>query len=600
MWQFISLLVLGASAASATLVIRQSQAYACKCYAGESCFPNTSAWQALNTTVQGNLQVALPPAAPCFNSVAGIQTYDANRCQQVRSSFSNQQWTTDHPIANMWTYWTNETCSLYSFNPSATCTRGYYGDYVIMAKTREHIQAGVDFARDRNLRLVIRNTGHDFMGRSTGYGSLIINTHSFKSVSFTTQYAGPGSYRGGAVTVGAGIQVRELYRLANARSPPVVVVGGECPTVGLAGGYIQGGGHGPMSSFYGMGTSSSCSGSLLGDILVDADIFTSITGADNALSFEVVTASGEFVTANEVENPDLFWALKGGGPSTFGVVVSVTVKTFPEVRTSGVSLDISSTNSAVFWQGVAALHDLSNRWVENGMFVYYELSNGRLHVQPMVGPNMTASQINAVVQPMFDRLRSQNVPFTTQTREFPTFFDLYIGMFEDEGAGVSALTGGRIFSRQDISSNAARIIQAYQTVTNNGAFIVGHIVGPGTGAPVVDNAIHPVWRNAASFSITSYAVAGNAALSEKARAQNIITNVVGRALRDASPNGGAYVNEGDLEEPNWQQAYWGSNYPRLYELKQKWDPNGVFYARTTPGTENWEVIDYGTRLCKRL
>ncbi|KAJ3488678.1 hypothetical protein NLJ89_g11589 [Agrocybe chaxingu] len=346
MLQFIALLptllVLGASTTSATLVIRQSQTYACKCYAGESCYPNTSAWQALNTTVQGNLQVALPPAAPCFNSVAGIQTYDANRCQQVRSSFSNQQWTTDHPIANMWTYWTNDTCSLYSFNPSASCTRGYYGDYVILAKTREHIQAGVNFARDRNLRLVIRNTGHDFMGRSTGYGSLIINTHSFKSVSFTTQYTGPGSYRGGAVTVGAGIQVRELYRLANARSPPVVVVGGECPTVGLAGGYIQGGGHGPMSSFYGM-------------------------GADNALSFEVVTASGEFVTANEVENPDLFWALKGGGPSTFGVVVSVTVKTFPEVRTSGVSLDISSTNSAIFWQGVAALHDLSNRWVENGI-----------------------------------------------------------------------------------------------------------------------------------------------------------------------------------------------------------------------------------------
>jgi FAD/FMN-containing dehydrogenase len=155
------------------------------------------------------------------------------------------------------------------------CTRGYYGEYVIMAKTREHIKAGLDFARDKNLRLVIRNTGHDFMGRSTGYGALVINTHSFKDVIFVKEYTGPGDWRGGAVTVGAGIQLRELYRLANGQNPPVIVVGGECPvcfhsppspfaiiltcglkTVGFAGGYIQGGGHGPMASFYGMGTST--------------------------------------------------------------------------------------------------------------------------------------------------------------------------------------------------------------------------------------------------------------------------------------------------------------------------------------------------------
>ena len=76
-----------------------------------------------------------------------------------------------------------------------------------------------------------------------------------------------------------------------------------------------------------------------------------------------------------------------------------------------------------------------------------------------------------------------------------------------------------------------------------GAFIVGHIVGPGTGLPKVDNAVHPKWREAASFSITSYAVAGNATLAEKAAAQNAVTNVVGKALREAAPNGAAYVNE---------------------------------------------------------
>jgi len=114
-------------------------------------------------------------------------------------------------------------------NPNGTCTRGFYGLYVIQATTKEHIKAGVDFARKRNLRLIIRNTGHDFMGRSTGFESLIINTHSFKDVKFLKKYSGPGDWTGSAATVGAGVQGRELYRQCFAQEPKVVIVGGECP-----------------------------------------------------------------------------------------------------------------------------------------------------------------------------------------------------------------------------------------------------------------------------------------------------------------------------------------------------------------------------------
>jgi hypothetical protein len=108
----------------------------------------------------------------------------------------------------------------------------YFGQlwsYVIMAKKKEHIRAGVQFAKLYGMRLIIRNTGHDFLGRSTGWGSLIINTHDFKGVSFTNKWKGPGEYKGSAVTVGAGVQGRELLRLAHAQSPPLSVVVGECP-----------------------------------------------------------------------------------------------------------------------------------------------------------------------------------------------------------------------------------------------------------------------------------------------------------------------------------------------------------------------------------
>jgi hypothetical protein len=106
--------------------------------------------------------------------------------------------------------------------------------YVILAKTKEHIKAGIDFAREQNLRLIIRNTGHDFMGRSTGFGSLIINTHSFRDVKFLKKYTGPGDWSGSAAIVGAGVQGRELYRQAFAQKPPVVIVGGECPVSDLS------------------------------------------------------------------------------------------------------------------------------------------------------------------------------------------------------------------------------------------------------------------------------------------------------------------------------------------------------------------------------
>jgi hypothetical protein len=61
---------------------------------------------------------------------------------------------TDDPIANLWPLYTNNTC-LPTDDPNTPCTRGFYGDYVILAKTKEHIKAGVDFARVHNLRLIM-------------------------------------------------------------------------------------------------------------------------------------------------------------------------------------------------------------------------------------------------------------------------------------------------------------------------------------------------------------------------------------------------------------------------------------------------------------
>lgn len=350
-------------------------------------------------------------------------------------------------------------------------------------------------------------------------------------------------------------------------------------TVGWAGGYIQGGGHGPLSGIYGM-------------------------GADNVLSFDAVTAEGKYVTANAKENPDLFWALKGGGPSSFAIVTSVTAKTFPEVPTAGVTININSTHTNdtdLFNKGVRIFISQSNHLSNLGIFVYFEMGPGpgRLHIAPIVGPNMNLTQLKAATAPLFTELDAAKVPYDTHFRAFPTFFEFYIDMFEDEPPSPNAIVGGRLFTQRDMSENSTAISDVLVTTALTG-INVGHVVNPGLHVPKVDNAIHPKWRNASSFVITNVLVDANEPWAQRKEKEAFNTNVIGKAMREAGPYGASYVNEGDLYEPDWQEAYWGDNYPRLLEVRRKWDPEGVFFAHATPGTERWSVVDYGRKLCRKM
>lgn len=137
------------------------------------------------------------------------------------------------------------------------------------------------------MTLFDRNTGHDFVGRSSGFGSLSIWTHWLKDFEFLPHYR-IGAYNGRAARVGVGIESWEMFAYMNRYNMTALVAGGY--TVGAYGGWIAGGGHSALASKYGL-------------------------GADQALSIQVVTADGRFVTADPHQNTDLFYALRGGGGS---------------------------------------------------------------------------------------------------------------------------------------------------------------------------------------------------------------------------------------------------------------------------------------------
>lgn len=209
-------------------------------------------------------------------------------------------------------FFANQSCD--PFLPkSAQCVIGSYIQYAVNAGGASDYQKTIEFTKKNNIRLVIRNTGHDYIGKSTGAGAVGIWTHNLKNIEIL-DYHSP-YYTGKAMKMGAGIQVFEADEAAHAQG--LVVVGGNCQTVGLAGGYTQGGGHGPLASKF-------------------------CLAADQVLEWEVVTGRGELLTATQSKNSDLYWALSGGGGGTYGVVLSMTSKAYPDLQVAVANLTFTN------------------------------------------------------------------------------------------------------------------------------------------------------------------------------------------------------------------------------------------------------------------
>lgn len=154
------------------------------------------------------------------------------------------------PASIMLPLYEGRTCMPPGFNYTDTCEIGGYPAYVVNVTNVAQIQLAVNFARNLNLRLVVKNTGHDFNGKAAGKGALSIWTHWLKDKAFYPQYKAANGYVGPAIKIGSGVQVWEAYEYAKANG--VTVIGGEAITVGMGGGYTAGGGHSPLSSLYGM------------------------------------------------------------------------------------------------------------------------------------------------------------------------------------------------------------------------------------------------------------------------------------------------------------------------------------------------------------
>ncbi|PYH45020.1 putative isoamyl alcohol oxidase [Aspergillus saccharolyticus JOP 1030-1] len=559
---------LAAATAALTSTVTATNASDCHCLPGDSCWPSTASWDALNSTVNGRLVATVPVGTPCH-----APNYDADACKELQSNWYYPQTHMDTSSSVMQTYFANQSCDPFTA-VSRPCLLGNYVNYAVNVSTSDEVVAAIKFAKTNNIRLVIRNTGHDYLGRSTGAGSLAIWTHHLNDIEYVDW--SDSTYIGPAYKLGSGVMGFQVLEAVHANGH--VVVGGECPTVGLAGGYLQGGGHSALSTSFGL-------------------------GADQSLSFEVVTASGELVTASRTKNTDLYWALSGGGAGNYAVVLSVTVKAYSDATISGAGLEFvagGNVTTDLFFQGVARFHELLPAMVDAGTTLIYEMTDSIFLINPLTAFNKTSAEAKTILTPFLSALTELGIPYTVSYTQYDSYYDhyeKYMGPLPYGNLDVGTYNyGGRLLPRSVLDSDVTPLVSALRNITSQGIIAVG--VGLNvTSSNDTANAIFPEWRKAAVTMQIGAAWNETAPWSQMLAEQYQMTHEAVPQLEAATPGAGAYQNEADFNQLNWKETFFGENYDKLSEIKNKWDPDHVFYVLKGVDSDYWTVSESG-RMCK--
>lgn len=422
---------------------------------------------------------------------------------------------------------------------------------------------------------VLKLTYFSYNGRSTGAGALSVWTHHMKTtaiINYKDAY-----YSGKAMTVGAGVQGFEAMAAAKAKG--LVVLSGECPTVGVAGGYTQGGGHSALTTSFGL-------------------------SADNTLSFEVVLADGKFITASRTKNSDLYWALSGGGGGTYGVVTSMTVKAYPDAKVGGASVVFyaaAQSSADTFYKAIESFHALLPDMVDAGNLVIYYFNDAFFQIAPLTGYNKDKDDVMCDLAEFIASLKKLGIVHTVTYSETPNYtehYNKYFGPLPNGNIQVGiAQYGGRLIPRETITRNNRAFMKVARNITEDGVIFIGVATNVAPFAKKVSNAVLPAWRNALIHATITTPWSFTAPWADMIALQDKMTKSIMPKIEAVTPGGGVYMNEANFQQPNWQKEFFGNNYAKLTAIKEKYDPYHLLWSLNTPGSEYWKVAASG-RMCR--
>lgn len=554
---------------------------------GDPGWPSAAQWDQLKAAVGGRLIKPESPFANCSAATA------ADACAEAIKQVQNPYYLGDNPALTQTSGWVDA----WSSQPSV---------YAVTASDTADIVAAVNFAREHNLRLVVKGGGHSYQGTSNAPDSLLIWTRQMNSVTLHDAFVGQGcegrQTPQPAVTVGSGALWRDAYNAVTTEAGRYVQ-GGGCQTVGVAG-LVQSGGFGSWSKRYG-------------------------TAAAALLEAEVVTADGHVRIANACTHPDLFWAIKGGGGGTFGVLTRLTLRTreLPEFF-GAVIADIQPASDAAYRALIAKALSFYRTALMNPHWGEKMIFGKRLSVS-MLFQGITPEQAQATWAPFFEWVRARSEysivgephVVSVPARQFwnPDYMTQHLpGVVRlDDRPGVAP---NRAFWAEN-GEEAGQFLHGYKTAwlpagllepsklaalveavfaTTRHWGVAFHFNKGLAGAPAEeiaaarDTATNPAGLDA--FACAFIAGTGPAAFAgmpgggpdlADAREHAERINLAMEELLKVAPGAGSYVSESDYFLADWQKAFWGSNYLRLAAAKRKYDPDGLFFVHHGVGSQAW-------------
>ena len=557
---------------------------------GGAGWPSQADWEGLGRAVGGALVQPHALLAAC----SGASGDPA--CRDAMKHLGNPFYIGDQPggtqVSGWFQAWTPQ--------PSA---------YAVAARNAADVVAAVNFARAHNLRLVVKGGGHSYQGTSNAPDSLLVWTRAMHAVTLHDGFVGQGCAATHkpvpAVTVEAGAMWIDAYDAVTTKAGRYVQ-GGGCTTVGVAG-LVQSGGFGSFSKRFG-------------------------TAAGGLLEAEIVTADGVLRTVNACQGPDLYWAIKGGGGGSFGVVTKLTLMThdLPD-QFGGVDGVIKASSDASFRKLIGRFvdfyaDDLCNpHWGES---VQIRPDNS-LHLS-MVCQGLDTHAANQVWKPFFDwvaaspdefrftepagagagpgrgwwdaegrRRRGSDAMKPDDRPDAPPSHAWWSGDQDQVGAflhGYDSLwlpvsnlrPAGRV-------GLADRLVAASRHLAAQLHFNKGLAGAPPEAIERSrDTATNPAVLDAfalaiiATGGITRYPGFPRLPGDDAVAARN--AGKVAAAtdeLRPLAPAQGSYVSESNFFNPSWSRAFWGEHYPRLASIKRKYDPGGLFVVHHGVGSESW-------------
>jgi FAD/FMN-containing dehydrogenase len=408
----------------------------------------------------------------------------------------------------------------------------------VVAGSAKAVSSTMLWAANNGLSFAIRSGGHSYEGYSQS-PDLVIDVRGMTGIKLSTDKK--------SVSVGSGSTLGSVYRaLWPSR---LAIPAGSCFPVGVAG-HSLGGGFGLLGRPFGL-------------------------ACDSVLSMEVVDASGQVRNVSEQENPDLFWALRGGGNGNFGVVTNFNF------RTSAVNM---VARFGITWSKpiaqAARIVQAWQQWLEDlppaitGTLHLDKAAGGQIKVH-MAGLSVGSESKLKVELKRFQKLAGPADQVSTKTQAFKDAATVFNGNGPDfvfmkaksdyiteplTDQGILTLLG----NLQKAAAPISVLCDTYGGAINK----------------VASDATAFVHRGKTKYVIQYYKEWEQAGGSD---ANIAVMRTLYESMRPYV-SGGAYVNYCDLDlGDGYAKAYWGDNLPRLMTIKARLDPNNIFkHAQSVP------------------